>query len=131
MGVGDGDGDGEATAADLLVDGTGDGDSILGSEGTGLNTGVGVGSALAEADGVGVGSTESDGLGVAEIVGVEVSGAGVFSSAKVGASFAKTRATRTRKINLVVNLPFRVCRRSPSSCAFIGEWYRAKNLASG
>jgi len=103
----------------------------MGSEGTGLNTGVGVGSAETEADGVGVGSAEADGVGVAEIVGVEVSGAGAFSSAKVGASFAKTRATRTRKINLVANLPFRVCRRSLSFWASMGKWYRAKKLESG
>lgn len=124
-GVGDGDGE-------PLDVGIGSGTGFFGSEGIGLKTGVGVGSALVES--VGDGSTDVDGSGEAEIVGVDISGAGVFSSAKVGATLANTKATTTKKINRTANFPFRVARRSLISEGMrggldcIGKWYRGKNL---
>jgi len=128
-GVGEADGVGEE-----LEVGTSAGATVLVSDGTGVRTGVGdgVGSVLAELEEVGVGSAEIDGSGEAEIVGVEVSGSGEFSSARVGATLANIKATTTKKTKRVTNFPFRVERRSRISEAFtcgipnIGKWYRAK-----
>jgi hypothetical protein len=112
-GVGEADGDGEE-----LVVGTGAGSALLVSDGTGLKTGVGFGSALVESEGIGEGEAELAASGEAEIVGVARSGPGEFSSAKVGATLAKTKATTIKKINRVASFPFRVERRSRISEEF-------------
>ena len=127
VGVGDGVGEADVVGVELVV-GTGDGSCVPASDGTGLK--VGVGSSLGDSDGVGVGvgSAETVESGEADAVGVERSGAGEFSSANVGAIFAKTNATVTKKMKRRTNLPLRVARRSLRSEVMFGstgKWYRA------
>ena len=114
VGVGDGVGDAEEVGVELVV-GTGDGSWVPGSDGIGLRVGVGCSLGDSDGDGVGVGSAEIVGSGDAEADGVEKSGAGEFSSANVGAIFAKINATVTRKMKRITNLPLRVERRSRST----------------
>ncbi len=117
-GEGVGVGDGEVEDVELAV-GTGAGSSFFGSDGIGLR--VGVGSSLGDSEGDGVGSTDVVGSGEADIDGVEISGAGEFSSASVGATLANINATATRNTKRKTNLPLRVARRSLRSGAICGN----------
>jgi hypothetical protein len=127
VGVGDGVGEADEVGSELVV-GIGDGSWVPGSDGIGLRVGVGCSLGDSDGDGVGVGSAEIVGSGDAEADGVEKSGAGEFSSANVGAIFAKRNATVTKKIKRRTNLPLRVERRSLRSEVIFGntgKWYRA------
>jgi hypothetical protein len=102
VGVGDGDGEAEEAAVDVAdEEGTAAIGVEVGSAGIGDKTGEGAADSVEEGSVVGFGVELGVGLGDVDSTGV--SGAGEFSSAKVGAILDEISATTNKATKRIIN----------------------------